>query len=231
MKIKEFLSPGFEVHQDLNPHLWQGNNIKPDVKNKLLTIARHFADYVDIEFPILDVVVTGGQTGKYYTDRSDLDLHLITDYSKIDCDQEVEELFDTKRLLYKEKYNITVKNIEVELYVEDVSKPAVGGSYSLLKDKWLRLSTSPTGEINQKKVNQQAEKLSILIRRIISSNDLEKLQTIKKTLKAYRQAGLSKDGEFGVANLTFKSLRNSGIIQELLDKIKELESEQLSLRQ
>ena len=231
MKIREFLSPGFEVHQDLNPNLWEGNNIKPDVKNKLLTIARHFIDYVDIKFPILDVVITGGQTGKYYTDQSDLDLHLVTDYSKIDCDQEVEELFDTKRLLYKQKYNITIKNVEVELYVEDISEPAVGGSYSLLKNKWIHPSTSPKSKINQVQVNQEAEKISILIQQIIASNDLEKLQHIKKSLKAYRQAGLSKDGEYGVRNLAFKSLRNSGIIQQLLDKIKDLESEQLSLRQ
>ena len=49
---------------------------------------------------MVDIIITGGQTGKYYTSQSDLDLHLITDYRQIDCDQELEELFDTKRMLY-----------------------------------------------------------------------------------------------------------------------------------
>ena len=45
----------------------------------------------------------------------------------------------------------------------------------------------------------------------------------------YRKLGLAKEGEFGTANLVFKTLRNSGILQRLVDKILELENQKLSL--
>jgi hypothetical protein len=66
-----------------------------------------------------DITITGGQVSYYYTDKSDLDLHLIVDMNNTTCDREAAELFDTKRLLYAEEHNIEVYGIPVGLYVED----------------------------------------------------------------------------------------------------------------
>lgn len=231
MKISEFLSPGYEQHSELNPILWdENNNLRPEIKEKLYKIAKHFSDFVEIDFPILDIVITGGMTGRYYTEHSDIDLHLVTDFSKIDCDQEVAELFDTKRLLYKERFNIEIKNIPVELYIEDVKQPAVGGSYSLTKDKWITASTEPRQDIDNRSIEQSATKIAKLIVKAIKSNDLELLDTLKKSIWDYRKQGLAKQGEFGPANLAFKTLRNSGLLTKLVDKIRELESKQLGLK-
>lgn len=230
MKIVEFLQPGIEQHQSLNPLLWQDDKLKSDVKEKLLDIADHFRKFVDIEFPVEDVVITGGQTGKYYTAQSDLDLHLITDFNKIDCDQEVEELFDTKKMLYKKRYDIRIKGIEVELYVEDINKPAVGGSYSIIKDTWLRNSTEPTGKIDKQAILQKSQQLDSLIKKTIGTQNLELLKKLKDNLSQYRRSGLAKQGEYGVANLVFKTLRNNGSIEDLRTAIKNLESKKLSLR-
>jgi hypothetical protein len=46
-----------------------------------------------------------------------------------------------------------------------------------------------------------------------------------------RQAGLERTGEWSVENLVFKILRNLGIIDQLTDKIRELEDQELSLEQ
>jgi len=230
MRISEFLSSEFSVKRDLNPAIWNNNQIIPEVKEKLLTIARHFADYVDVDFPILDVVITGGMTGQYYTEHSDLDLHLITDYQKIDCDQEVEELFDTKKNLYKREYDITIKGIPVELYVEDINRPAIGGSYSLLRDKWLRKPSEPTKNIDSELVQAQTDKLASLLTKAFSLDDLDFLKKTKIFLWHYRKQGLAKEGEFGTANLVFKSLRNLGLLDKLRNRIKELENKSLSLK-
>lgn len=231
MKIIEFLQPGIEQHDTLNPLLWQDNNLLPEVKQKLLDIAKHFKKFVDIEFPVVDVVITGGQTGRYYTKQSDLDLHLITDFKQIECDQEVEELFDTKKMLYKKRYDITIKGIDVELYVEDISKPAIGGSYSIVKDQWLRPSTEPKSQVDKLAIEKQSQKLAQLIQKTISTGDLELLHKLKDNLGLYRRAGLAKQGEYGTANLVFKTLRNSGHIDQLRSAIKDLESKNLSLGQ
>ena len=46
-----------------------------------------------------------------------------------------------------------------------------------------------------------------------------------------RQAGLERAGEWSVENLVFKILRNLGLIDEITDKIRELEDQELSLEQ
>ena len=44
-----------------------------------------------------------------------------------------------------------------------------------------------------------------------------------------RKESLAQEGEFGVGNLVFKEFRNQGILQELKDKIVELEDKELTL--
>ena len=46
-----------------------------------------------------------------------------------------------------------------------------------------------------------------------------------------RQSGLERAGEWSVENLAFKILRNLGLIDELADRIRELEDKNLSLEQ
>jgi hypothetical protein len=46
-----------------------------------------------------------------------------------------------------------------------------------------------------------------------------------------RKAGLTRAGEWSVENLVFKILRNLGLIDQITEKITELEDDQLSLEQ
>jgi hypothetical protein len=46
-----------------------------------------------------------------------------------------------------------------------------------------------------------------------------------------RQAGLERAGEWSVENLVFKILRNLGLIEQITEKIRELEDQELSLEQ
>lgn len=230
MRIIEFLPPGVETHDQLNPNLWDGSRLIPAVKQKLIEIAKHFKNYVDIEFPIVDIIITGGQTSRYYTKYSDLDLHLITDYDKIDCDQELSELFDTKRLLYKEQYDIMIKGIPVELYVEDSRQFAAGGAYSIISDKWLRPSTEPDRQIDNDQINELAEKWYRIISNAIKSKDINSLENVLDNLKQFRKKGLQVQGEYGSANLAFKSLRNSGIVDKLRKTIIQLHNLELGMK-
>lgn len=230
MKIVEFLPPGIESHKELNPYIWDGSQLKSAVKQKLVAIAKHFQNYVDVEFPIVDIIITGGQTSRYYTKYSDLDLHLITDYDQIECDQELGELFDTKRLLYKEQYDISIKGIPVELYVEDSRQFAAGGAYSILKDKWLRPSTEPDKPIDDQEVNQLAQKWYRIITNAIKLQDMNSLENVLDMLKTFRKKGLKVQGEYGSANLAFKSLRNSGIVDKLRKTIINLRNQELGMK-
>jgi hypothetical protein len=46
-----------------------------------------------------------------------------------------------------------------------------------------------------------------------------------------RRAGLDRAGEWSVENVVFKILRNLGLIDQITDKIRELEDQELSLEQ
>ena len=131
MNFTEFSAP-VEKHATLNPKLWSNGRLKPEVKQALEKIAVDFEEYIGVPFKVVDVIVAGGNANYNYTEHSDLDLHLIADFDSVDCDREAAELFDSKRLLYKEQYNVEIYGIPVELYVEDQRSPAVSSSYSII---------------------------------------------------------------------------------------------------
>jgi hypothetical protein len=67
------------------------------------------------------------------------------------------------------------------------------------------------------------------IENALLSKDLNKLRAVKDKITNMRKAGLERAGEWSVENLVFKILRNLGLIDEIADKIRELEDQELSL--
>lgn len=228
MYIFEF-NPPIELHNELNPVLWEGDEIRREIAVKLLKIAREFYDFLGVSVQIEDVLITGSQANYNYTRQSDIDLHLIVDFTKVQCDQEVKELFDTKRKLWKEHHNITIKGIEVECYVEDSNEPAVTSSYSLIHEQWIKEPSNRITGYDYAKVEQLATMWSKVIDSAIDSNDLSSLRAVKDSLAIFRRKSLAKDGEFGAGNLAFKALRNSDYISRLMTAINDLNDQQLSL--
>jgi hypothetical protein len=229
MRILEF-NLGFEEHKQLNPALWQGDRLKPEVRMALLKIAEDFIEYVGVPFEVKDLVLTGSQLGIYYTEHSDLDLHIIVDFDTVNCDREAAELFDTKRLLYKKQYDITIHEVPVELYIEDLNHPAVSATYSLGQDAWLIKPDNKPQHIDQQEVVRMSQVWSEIIDHAIASNDLETARKTVKMLRNYRKLGLKKAGELGVPNLVYKTLRNSKIIEKLMNMIGRLHDQSLSIK-
>lgn len=214
MHIDELIL-GYANHSELNPKLWQDGHLRPNVKKQLLKIAQQFRDFIDIPIPVLDVLITGGQVSYHYTEQSDLDLHLVIDYSQIECDQEVEELLDSKRLLFKQQHQISIFDIPVEPGTEDINRPTVSSSYSLKKDAWIKQPKNHSNHINQKEIEKQSDQWQKIIRTILQKKDYELGIKCLKMLRKYRKTGLKTTGEYGVPNLVYKTLRNRGLIKQL----------------
>ena len=228
MAILDF-NLGFEPHSTLNPRLWRNNELDKDVESALIKIAQDFKKFIDVPFDVVDVRITGGQVSYFYTEHSDLDLHLIADFSSVKCDREAAELFDAKRLLYKEKYSITVKGIPVELYVEDLDHPAVSAAYSIQTRTWI---TQPKKDLGPFDVDE-IERLSTVWGEIIQhSLRLKNIKTARKTLdllRKFRHLGLKIQGEYSTANLVYKTLRNSNLIKNLQNFIDSEHEKNLSV--
>jgi hypothetical protein len=69
-----------------------------------------------------------------------------------------------------------------------------------------------------------------VITQAIRSRDLALLIKAKHLLADYRRLGLAQSGELGLANVVFKTLRNSGVIATLHQAILHLEDIKLTVK-
>ena len=230
MNFNEF-APPVERNTVLNPKIWDSNRMKSEVRGALLRIAEDFKTFLDVPVEVLDVVITGGNANYNYTAKSDIDLHLIADFSQVSCDREVEELFDTKRLLYKRDHEIEITGIPVELYVEDHAQPAVSaGVYSVLHGRWLKEPNADQPNYDQQEVERMVKIWHSVIQHATQTGDLQTCRNAVKLLRTYRKKGLAHNGEFSIPNLVYKSLRNDDTIKGITVLIDRLHDQSLSLK-
>ena len=225
------LSDAVKFHTELNPALWDGKTMRPEVRDALLKIADDFKTFMGIDdLAIEDITVSGSNAAFSYTPHSDIDLHLLVDFSKLNPDDVYQELFNAKKYQYNDQHDIKIRGYDVELYVQDSNKPVRSlGEYSIINNDWNRIPVQRRGNLDEKSTKAKYEKLKDLIELALSTNDLERVTHITDTLKKYRQAGLDKHGEFGPENLAYKILRKQGLIQKIFDHRAALEDARLSL--
>lgn len=225
------ISDPIGYNSKLNPKLWLDNHLKEPVRNTLLRIAADFKEFVDVPFDIIDIVITGGNANYNYTQHSDIDLHFIADLSSISCDREANELFDTKRHLYKKTYDVNIYGIPVELYVEDKDTPGVsGGSYSILHDKWVKVPSPDLPKYDESEVAEMVEVWKGVLKQAMQTESLESCRTAVSLLRKYRKLGLgTDDAEFSVPNLVYKSLRNDHTLGDMTEYIDQLHDQELSI--
>ena len=217
------------VNRRLNPKLWENNLLKLEVKSKLIEIARAFEEFVGVELDVIDYTITGSNANFTWTEYSDLDLHLIIPGTPTD-DQR--ELFNAKKALWSEQHDITIKGLPVECYVQGADEPHHStGVYSLTKSSWLVKPKKVKPKLDDSAIEAKKDAVLAQIEQALLSKDLERLRTVKDKITQMRKAGLSRAGEWSVENLVFKILRNLGLIDQITDKIRELEDQELSLEQ
>ena len=217
------------VNRRLNPKIWDGDSLKLEVKEKLIKIARAFEEFVGIELEVEDYTITGSNANYTWTDYSDLDLHLIIPGKATD---EQRELFTAKKALWAEQHNITIKGLPVECYVQGADEPHHStGVYSLTKNSWLVEPKKIKPEVDDAAIEAKKDAILAAIEHALLSRDLDRLRTVKDKITQMRRAGLERAGEWSVENLVFKILRNLGLIDEITEKIRELEDAELSLEQ
>lgn len=215
------------VNRRLNPKIWSDDTLDPAVINKLKDIARAFEEFIGIDLDVVDYTITGSNANYTWTEYSDLDLHLIIPGTPTD---EQRELFNAKKSLWGEQHNITIKGLPVECYVQGEDEPHHStGVYSILKNQWLVEPKKIKPEVDDAAVEAKKDSIMHDIETAMLSKDLRKLRLVKEKITKMRKAGLERAGEWSVENLVFKILRNLGLIDQIAEKIRELEDQELSL--
>jgi len=230
MQQEDLVSTAIVFHQRLNPKLWTKGKLKPQVRFHLLEIAKHFVDYIEIDnLGLRDITISGSNAGYTYSRKSDIDLHLIVDIPQ-DKKQILKQLFDAKKNQYNFQHDITIRNIDVELYVQDAEQTHTSvGIYSVLDDKWLKVPSAVEDKVDRAQVKVKYKQYVGKVRTALRSDNLEAVQKTSDDIRNLRQQGLDKEGELGVENITFKVLRAKGYLEQLRNHISKLKAEKLSL--
>jgi hypothetical protein len=216
-------------HHHLNPEIWNDNSMRPEVRTKLLKIANHFIDYLNIpNLRLTDITLSGSSAGYNYSDYSDIDLHLVVK----DVSSKDEELFSAKKNQYNTTYKLRIKDIPVELYVQPAEQKHVSnGIYSVKRDRWVSEPEHTEPTVEPKAIKNKARSYSAKINSALRGQDIEQCKQVMDELKRLRKAGLESNGEQSVENLAFKLLRARGQIDKLRKYIDKLTSAELSLEE
>lgn len=218
-----------KFHDKLCDKIFDGFELKQEVKDKLNEISDAFIEFLEVpEDAIKDVVLTGSMMSYNYTQYSDIDLHLLVDFDKVheDCPI-VEGYLLSKKSEFNKNHDIFIYGIPVEVYAESIDNTNVhNGLYSLRQDKWIDTPKKipPTDNDGAVELKYNEYKMAADI-----VDDSEVAAELIKKIREMRKSGLEEVGEFSTENLTFKRLRDTGVIGKLMEIKKKGIDKQLSL--
>ena len=141
------------THNELNPELFENNKLKSDVREALLNIANKYKESLELPFEPIDIYFTGSCANYNYNDKSDIDLHLVYDYENAGINSEIlSKYLQSAKKVFNDKYDITIKDIPVEIGSENSAEPLVtSGVYSVMNDNWVKEPTERNKEIQSLK--------------------------------------------------------------------------------
>jgi predicted nucleotidyltransferase len=205
--------------------------MQEDVRQQLLAIAEDFVDFMGIDtIKVADIRLYGSSAAYTYTKHSDIDLHVLVDMSDIEDDEVYSELFNSKKRLYNDNLDITVRGLPVELYMQDAKEEVKSlGDYSILNGRWVKFPKRAKASLEEHSVKEKFKRLIVLSELALRSDDIDLLDNLLDIIRRYRQAGLEEGGEFSPENLSWKALRSKGIVDKLYKHRDVLKSRQLSI--
>ena len=234
----------FKKRETLAPRIWDGFDLNPRARLKLLDIADDFWDFANITWAKRKGIhLTGSICNFNWSKFSDIDLHIVVDFSEIDERKDfVQEYFNSKKNEWNNEHSkLKIYGYSVELYVEDVyAETMSGGLYDLEENSWIKKPSSESIKqigLDKYEIKTKSAKFMTLIDDLhdefVSTDDDAVLREIGKKahrllnrIKRMRKFGLSRNGESDSLNIVYKVLRRSGrmdmlwnLSSELYDKI------------
>lgn len=222
-------------NETLHSSFWdEDGKFNEQVLKALLKIVEDFiADDDNVTEDIIeDIQLTGSLSNYNYSDKSDLDVHILLDFADINKDEDlVKRALDGRRFIWNLKHDIKLNGHEVELYFQDVHEPhTASGLFSLKNNQWIKKPAYDKPEVDHNDVVRKANEFKKeveLIEDILDNVSEEKelslinnrAKKLKSRIQVMRKEGLTERGEFSVENLAFKNLRDSDYIAKLNDII------------
>tara|TARA_R110000824_G_scaffold71001_5_gene182011 strand:- start:7037 stop:7966 length:930 start_codon:yes stop_codon:yes gene_type:complete len=225
--LEEVEEESFGLRDELQPEIWKGDELDGEVQSRLMEIANDFMEGLEIPVEVEDVRLTGSLANYNWSRYSDIDVHILVDFSKINADTKlVKAFFDEARMRWNDKHRIMIHDFEVEIYVEDTDEDhKSSGLYSLMEQEWLNKPSPDSRDIDfmtaQKKSEDfvcRTQGIAKLVADEKFEHALKRIERIKEKIRDMRKAGLeSEEAEFSPENIAFKILRRDDVLSQLND--------------
>ena len=225
------LTEKFEVHETLNPKLWSSDNkLLDDVKVKIVEIIEQFISTCDIPINMVDAHLVGSNASYNYTQYSDLDVHIISNFDLVDAPKEIlQVLYNALKAKFNADYDISIRGIDVEIYVEDIRSTAISnGVYSLYEDRWIRFPKKLT-DVPQVEIEPEFSEWKEKFQTAINSGNSDSIVNVINDIYILRKNSLDSEGEYGKGNQIFKEIRNCGLLDSAKDAYKTFKSKELTI--
>ncbi len=212
----------FYLHDGLNSDIWNNDLLDENIRKELLKIAGDYFGSLEVDVPIIDIILTGSLCGYNWSKWSDFDLHIIVNVDSL----LLKKYLDYSKRLWNMQHNINIRGYDVEVYCQDINEKHVSnGQYSLLDGRWIKYPDKQNFLIDEELIREKSELLMSMI------DDIEEqwkggikweildvlIRNVWKKIMDNRKAGLEKEGEFSIENLVFKLLKRNGWIKKLLN--------------
>ena len=222
--VKQNVDELLDYKSELNPVMWSKKDddyvLDKDVAKKLKFIATAFMEFIETPgIKVEDVVLTGSSANFNWTKHSDIDLHIVVSYK--DMTDKFGSLFESfvaaQKTLWNSTHSVEINGFPVEVYVQDNDGDLVAqGVYSINQSKWLSKPVHEKPSTDSVAVVTKVKDFTRQINHVINhSTSQHQVELLQDKIYKMRKAGLDKQGEFSVENLTFKALRNDGLIDKL----------------
>jgi hypothetical protein len=229
LSISQNILNSFNIQNKLNPEIWKDDKLDKEVRKNLLKIAIDLVEELkQPEIKIKDVLFVGSLANYNWSKYSDIDLHILVDFSKLRADEELtKKFFDAQKDLYNEKHDIKIFDYPVEVYFQDIDeKLEASAIYSVKSDKWLEKPEKEKQKLDIPTIKKKAKRIIDQIRDIKKDFDnkkweqvIKKVDKLKDSIKTKRKSGLEDGGEYSIENIVFKILRRTDAI-EMINTLK-----------
>jgi predicted nucleotidyltransferase len=149
----------FRLQDELNSEFWEDDKIDSDVKDELLEIAKDYFEDLDLGRVTLDDIIFTGSLANYnWSKYSDIDLHLVFDFEKVNEDIKlVRKYLDAVEKAWKIQHDIQINGYDVEIYCQDSKQEHISsGIYSLKNDEWVKKPNKDGFEPDEESIRKKA---------------------------------------------------------------------------
>lgn len=211
----------------LDPRLWDGDKLRPDVRARALEIVTDlFADLKMPDLAIKNVEIRGSTVSYEYDDHADLSVRVFLDTSNYKGDvKQLNALLKTYTDYLEAVYegNLLLRGVPLEPQFYAVKSPSQEpqagiGHYSLTDDAWMEHPSMQESRFDRTQMMADAKRFITQYNNLVTDYFADKkafdcglLSAFTKEMRSYRGAGIDKDGTRSTPNLTYRMLRRLNV--------------------